>query len=124
MSPTVRAFHYVKRVGFGINNEAVFTFAIDEAFWARFTRRQRFVLRVKLCGVALRCVPGAEFRRLRRFVLQCMLYAITRFESKLKKIIEARALAAHSDKVPNVPIVAQSAWSEAPREICRSRIGC
>ena len=24
----------------------------------------------------------------------------------------------------NVPVVAQSAWSEAPREICRSRTGC
>jgi hypothetical protein len=24
----------------------------------------------------------------------------------------------------NVPVVAQSAWSEAPCEICRSRTGC
>ena len=100
MTPTVRAFHYIKRVGFGINNENVFPFAINEAFWAHFTRRQRFVLRVKLCWIALRCVPGAEFRRFRALAFQVMIYLVSRLERKLERLLESRA--AHDEKVPNM----------------------
>jgi len=102
MSPTVRAFHYVKRVGFGIDNKDIFSLAINEAFWARFTRRQRLILRVKLCWVALRSVLGAELQRLRRFALQCVLYAVTKYIRVLEKFSDSGASAAHDGVAPNV----------------------